>query len=181
MRAQNPLSARQPACEHRRVLCGRSFVVFQSSKYLLIKCEFSSKHLSSLSNCAFSPKMSKVRSKFYFFSFCHCLNVKICLYSFKNIGFPTSEARCPACQVGFRALEAGWPAILVDYPTSEVRCPACRVGFPALEVRCLAFQVGSPASEARCRAILVGFPSSELGCRAFQLGFPLFEACCRAS
>ena len=26
MRAQNPLSARQPACEHRRVLCVRSFV-----------------------------------------------------------------------------------------------------------------------------------------------------------
>ena len=43
MRAQNPLSARQPACEHRRVLCGRSFVVFQLYKFQPIKCEFSRK------------------------------------------------------------------------------------------------------------------------------------------
>ena len=33
MRAQNPLSARQPACEHRRVLCGRS-LVFSISSWL---------------------------------------------------------------------------------------------------------------------------------------------------
>jgi len=67
MRAQNPLSARQPACEHRRVLCGRSFVVFQSFKCLLIKCKFSCKQLFSLSNCVFSPKVNKVYQVFIFF------------------------------------------------------------------------------------------------------------------
>jgi len=35
MRAQNPLNARQPACDHRRVLCGRVFVSKKSICSLL--------------------------------------------------------------------------------------------------------------------------------------------------
>ena len=42
MRAQNPLSARQPACEHRRVLGGRYLFFFQ-----FVSCFLSSKSIMS--------------------------------------------------------------------------------------------------------------------------------------
>jgi hypothetical protein len=50
MRAQNPLSARQPACDHRRVLCVRSFLfisrfnfgcgtIFRLANHFLVVCQ----------------------------------------------------------------------------------------------------------------------------------------------
>ena len=75
MREQNCRNARQPANEHRRVLCGRSFVVFSrlnvsqlnvnflvNSFFLVVEMRFQFENEQSLSTFYFSPNACLLKS-----------------------------------------------------------------------------------------------------------------------
>jgi hypothetical protein len=99
MRAQNPLSARQPACEHRRVLCVRSFVVLMFKFQPFNVFCFEEPQICRLLNLIFQLKSTKAVVYIVFFTSYFSILSEVLFSSFSF--FSLSSIRLRAISILF--------------------------------------------------------------------------------